>query len=187
MYSSASLVRALWQSSMDLLLCILLERAAVVQNADKLSLQKVICWLLKVISSSAACLMAAVSAWKTAQWSFILKECSVMVSVRVSDITNPPPVPFSVLDPSVKQQMPWVLASMMSEFNLFLLYCVFVCKFSESFMAVIDGFVVVYFIGESSCSADKLSLQKVICWFLKVISSSAACLMAAVSAWKTAQ
>ena len=29
------------------------------------------------------------------------------------------------------------------------LYCVFVCKFGESFMAVIDGFVVVYFIGES--------------------------------------
>ena len=53
--------------------------------------------------------------------SFILKElCSVMVSVRVSDITNPPPVPCSVLDPSVKQQMPWVLASMMSELSLFL-------------------------------------------------------------------
>ena len=33
-----------------------------------------------------------------------------MVCVRVSDITNPPPVPCSVLDPSVKQQMPWVLA-----------------------------------------------------------------------------
>ena len=60
--SSASLVRALWQSLMDLLLCILLERAC---SADRLSLQKVICWLLKVISSSAACLMAAVSAWKT--------------------------------------------------------------------------------------------------------------------------
>ena len=43
-----------------------------------------------------------------------------MVSVRVSDITNPPPVPFSVLVPSVKQQMPWVLASMMSELSLFL-------------------------------------------------------------------
>ena len=28
-----------------------------------------------------------------------------MVSIRVSDITNPPPVPCSVLDPSVKQQM----------------------------------------------------------------------------------
>ena len=38
-----------------------------------------------------------------------------MVSVRVSDITNPQPVPCSVLDPSVKQQMPWVLAFMMSE------------------------------------------------------------------------
>ena len=38
-----------------------------------------------------------------------------MVSVRASDITNPPPVPCSVLDPSVKQQMSWVLASMMSE------------------------------------------------------------------------
>ena len=39
------------------------------QNADRLSLhvQKVICWLLKVISSSAACLMAAVPAWKTVQ------------------------------------------------------------------------------------------------------------------------
>ena len=116
MFSSASLVRALWQSLMDLLLCILLERAC---SADRLSLQKVICWLLKVISSSAACLMAAVSAWKTVQQSFILKECSVMVSVRVSDITNPPPVPCSVLDPSVKQQMPWVLASMMSELSLF--------------------------------------------------------------------
>ena len=54
------------------------------------------------MSSSAACLMAAVSAWKTVQKSFILKECSVMVCVRVSDITNPPPVPCSVLDPSVK-------------------------------------------------------------------------------------
>ena len=31
-----------------------------------------------------------------------------MVPVRVSDITNPPPVPCSVLDPSVKQHMPWV-------------------------------------------------------------------------------
>ena len=44
----------------------------------------------------------------------------MIVSVRVSDITNPPPVPCSVLDPSVKQQMPWVLASMMSELSLFL-------------------------------------------------------------------
>ena len=36
-----------------------------------------------------------------------------MVSVLVSDITNPPPVPCSVfLDPSVKQQMPWVLAEL---------------------------------------------------------------------------
>ena len=43
-----------------------------------------------------------------------------MVCVRVSDITNPPPVPYSVLDPSVKQQMPWVLASMMSELSPFL-------------------------------------------------------------------
>ena len=43
-----------------------------------------------------------------------------MVCVRVSEITNPPPVPCSVLDPSVKQQMPWVLASMMSELSLFL-------------------------------------------------------------------
>ena len=46
-----------------------------------------------------------------------------MVSVRVSDITNPTPVPCSVLDPSVKQQMPWVLAmgtSMMTELSLFL-------------------------------------------------------------------
>ena len=61
---SASLVSALWQSVMDLLLCILLERAC---SADRLSLQKVICWLLKVISSSAACLMAAVLAWETVQ------------------------------------------------------------------------------------------------------------------------
>ena len=45
---------------------------------------------------------------------------SVMVSVRVSDITNPPPVPCSVLDPSVKQHMPWVLAYMMSELSVFL-------------------------------------------------------------------
>ena len=43
-----------------------------------------------------------------------------MVSVRVSYITNLPPVPCSVLDPSVKQQIPWVLASMMSELSLFL-------------------------------------------------------------------
>ena len=45
-----------------------------------------------------------------------------MVCVRVSEITNLPPVPCSVLDPSVtvKQQMPWVLASMMSELSLFL-------------------------------------------------------------------
>ena len=43
-----------------------------------------------------------------------------MVSVRVSDIKNPPPVPCSVLNPSVKQKMPWVLASMMSELSLFL-------------------------------------------------------------------
>ena len=64
LFSSASFVGALWQSLMDLLLCILLERAC---SADKLSLQKVICWLLKVISSSAACLMATVSAWKTVQ------------------------------------------------------------------------------------------------------------------------
>ena len=28
-------------------------------------------------------------------------------------------------------------------------YCVFVCKFSECFMAVSDGFVVVFFFGES--------------------------------------
>ena len=63
-FSSASLVSALWQSVMDLFLCILLKRAC---SADRLSLQKVICWLLKVISSSAACLMAAVSAWKTVQ------------------------------------------------------------------------------------------------------------------------
>ena len=49
---------------MDLLLCILLEGAC---NADRLSLQKLICWLLKVISTSAAYLMAAVSAWKTVQ------------------------------------------------------------------------------------------------------------------------
>ena len=50
-FSSASLVRALWQSVMDLLFCILLERAC---SADRLTLQKVICWLLKVISSSVA-------------------------------------------------------------------------------------------------------------------------------------
>ena len=42
-----------------------------------------------------------------------------MVSVQVSNITNAPPVPCSVLDPSVKQQMPWVLASMMSALSLF--------------------------------------------------------------------
>ena len=30
------------------------------------------------------------------------------------------PVPCSVWDPSVKQQMPWVLVSMMSELSLFL-------------------------------------------------------------------
>ena len=36
-----------------------------------------------------------------------------------------------------------------ASFYPFKLYCVFVCKFGESFMAVIDGFVVVYFIGES--------------------------------------
>ena len=54
-------------------------------------------------------------------------------------------------------------------------------------MAVSDGFFVVYFIGKRACSADRLSLQKVICWLLKVVSSSAACLMAAVSAWKTLQ
>ena len=41
-----------------------------------------------------------------------------MASVLVSDITNPPHVPCSVLDPSVKQQMPW-LASMMSELSVF--------------------------------------------------------------------
>ena len=34
-------------------------------------------------------------------------------------------------------------------FYPFKMYCVFVCKFGESFMAVIDGLVVVYFIGES--------------------------------------
>ena len=64
MFSSASLVSALWQSVMDLLLCVLLERAC---SADRLSLQKVICLFLKVISSSVAYLMAAVSAWKTVQ------------------------------------------------------------------------------------------------------------------------
>ena len=50
-----------------------------------------------------------------------------MVCVRVSEITNPPPVPCSVLDPSVKQQMPWVLASIMSELSLFfvVLECLF--------------------------------------------------------------
>ena len=41
-------------------------------------------------------------------------------SIGVSDITNPPPVPCSVLDSSVKQQMPRVLASMMSELSVFL-------------------------------------------------------------------
>ena len=71
-------------------------------------------------------------------------------------------------------------------FYPFKMNCVFVCKFGESFMAVIDGLVVVYFIGES-LNEDRLSLQKVICWLLKVMSSSAACLMAAVSAWKTVQ
>ena len=56
-------------------------------------------------------------------------------------------------------------------------------------MAVSDGFILVYFIAllERACSADRLSLQKVICRMLKVISSSAACLMATVSAWKTVQ
>ena len=34
-------------------------------------------------------------------------------------------------------------------FYPFKLYCVFVCKCGECFMAVSDGFVVVYFIGES--------------------------------------
>ena len=34
-------------------------------------------------------------------------------------------------------------------FYPFKINCVFVCKFGESFMAVIDGLVVVYFIGES--------------------------------------
>ena len=34
-------------------------------------------------------------------------------------------------------------------FYPFKLYCVFVCKFGECFMAVSDEFVVVYFIGES--------------------------------------
>ena len=34
--------------------------------------------------------------------------------------TMTPPVPCSVLDLSVKQQIPWVLASMMSELSLFL-------------------------------------------------------------------
>ena len=41
-----------------------------------------------------------------------------MVSVRVSDITNQQTVPCSVSDPSVKQQMSWVLASMMSELSV---------------------------------------------------------------------
>ena len=41
-----------------------------------------------------------------------------MVFVRVSDITNQQTLPCSVLDPSVKQQMPWVLASMMSELSV---------------------------------------------------------------------
>ena len=41
-------------------------------------------------------------------------------SVGYKYITNPPHVPCSVLDPSVKQQMSWVLASMMSELSLFL-------------------------------------------------------------------
>ena len=50
-----------------------------------------------------------------------------MVCVRVSDITNPPLVPCSVLDPSVKQQMPWELASILSELSLFfvVLECLF--------------------------------------------------------------
>ena len=51
---------------------------------------------------------------------FHFEGCSVMVSVRASEITNPPSVPCSVLDPSVKQHMPWVLASMMSELSVFL-------------------------------------------------------------------
>ena len=34
-------------------------------------------------------------------------------------------------------------------FYPFKLYCVFVCKFGECFMAVSDGFILVYFIGES--------------------------------------
>ena len=74
-------------------------------------------------------------------------------------------------------------------FYPFKLYCIFVCKFGECFMVVSDGFVVVYFIilFERACSADRLLLQNVICWLLKVISSSAACLMAAVLAWKTVQ
>ena len=46
--------------------------------------------------------------------------CDGLCAMRVSEITNPPPVLCSVLGPSVKQQMPWVLASMMSELSLFL-------------------------------------------------------------------
>ena len=34
-------------------------------------------------------------------------------------------------------------------FYPFKLNCIYVCKFVANFMAVIDGFVVVYFIGES--------------------------------------
>ena len=41
------------------------------------------------------------------------------------------------------------IANVLCELYPFELYCVFVCKFGESFMAVIDGFVFVYFIGES--------------------------------------
>ena len=71
--------------------------------------------------------MAVVSAWKAVQQSFILKECSVIVSVRMSDITKPPPVPCSVLDPSVKQHMPWVLASMIDDVRVECVFAV-LCK-----------------------------------------------------------
>ena len=43
-----------------------------------------------------------------------------MASVQVPDVTNPPPVPCSVLGPFVKHYMPWVRASMMSELSVFL-------------------------------------------------------------------
>ena len=63
-------------------------------------------------------------------------------------------------------------------FYPFKLYCVYVCKFVANFM--MDLLLCILL--ERACSADRLSLQKVICWLLKVISSSAASLMAAVSA-----